>query len=66
MSLDALLREARDRGFSIVTFAMTAPDNTDCTLSSGVGGVRLLVSGPTPKDALRTAITALVSSASPS
>ncbi len=59
MNLDELLKEARDYGFPIVTFSMTAVDNTDCTLSSGVGGARLSASGTTPKEALRTALTAI-------
>jgi len=59
MSLDALLKEAYDRGFVIVTFSMTAVDSCDCTLSGGVGSVRLLSSGGTPKEALRAALAAL-------
>ena len=59
MSLDALLREAYDRGFPIVTFAMTAVDSCDCTLSAGVGSVRILSTATTPIAALSVVLDAI-------
>ena len=59
MSFEALLKEARMRGFPVIMFAMTSDDNCDCTLSGGLGLARLMVSGETPKEALHAAVVAL-------